>query len=169
MFVEVYLSICSVVFQNQKRWTIFRKIPSFVFLSNEVYNHSRVVECDLCLSSVPLWMGVRRVLDETCPTGIQGKLWSPWWLLWGRREASGGLLGSRSRGQPPLPFQGDDWRDSPTGEVVTCKSPIFLRLPVYRCEIISTTANSSMTAYLLSESSFFVDRNRYGCYCRSHQ
>jgi len=33
-------------------------------------------------------------------------------------------------------------------------------LQLARCEIISTTSNSSVTAYLLSESSLFVDKNR---------
>ena len=32
---------------------------------------------------------------------------------------------------------------------------------IVRCEIISDMTNGTMTAYLLSESSLFVDRNRY--------
>ena len=153
----------------------FGKIPLFGFLTNWVSSHGRVIKCDLSLSSVSLWVGVGRILDETCPTGLRGKLWSSRWFLWGRWEASGGLLGCWLRRRPPSSFQEDDWEDSPTGEVAICPSHLSYRDPVcvkhihYRCEIISTTANSTMTAYLLSESSFFVDKNRYVPFLRKPQ
>jgi len=53
------------------------------------------------------------------------------------------------------------WIPGPGGDL-HCLSREMIEeiLQLARCEIISTTANSSMTAYLLSESSFFVDRNR---------
>ena len=153
----IWVLVPSLFFKIKKRWRDVGKIPPFGFFPTV---HGRVITCDLCLSSVALWMGVGRILDETCPTRLQGKLRSPWRFLRGCWEASGGMLGSWFRGRPPSPFQEDDRGDSPTGEVAACMDPVFVFLPVYRCEIISTTANSSMTAYLLSESSFFVDKNR---------
>ena len=53
------------------------------------------------------------------------------------------------------------WRGNGTLDMNCWHILLNILGPLWRCEIISTTTNSSLTAYLLSESSLFVGKNRW--------
>ena len=53
------------------------------------------------------------------------------------------------------------WRGNRTLDMNCWHILLNILGPLWRCEIISTTTNSSLTAYLLSESSLFVGKNRW--------
>ena len=53
------------------------------------------------------------------------------------------------------------WRGNGTLDMSSWHILLNILGPLWRCEIISTTTNSSLTAHLLSESSLFVGKNRW--------